>query len=941
MTESKISRKSIKEDRIAICPHFGCTHLKKVKPLKLGVFGFQKYPKCLKHRISLVFVDEFIGNFIQAVNACLYDKSSLPPNNLVNEVKDTMPNEVLAFINCWMYSSSIGRGAQVISKYMDGLSRGYLKLLSKKQKKLILYEISTRKKYSLLRLGLKKIADDYSKFLQILREKTQNIPIHEFQQFSDELNKVLKDWLKRNLDDIKQLSSTSKESLLTLKKQYDKILNAGTCSLLLGKSPSIVIKGLTAFELFSAYYEFLKAGLSEELSFKDIQTISDKLIFRNENSLKIPYFKQKVKNHIKNLIDLIECPQHQKELIYPNAIEILENFISRVKNNEFTIPKNANMEKIAATIIYTVALSNENMPKITRKGISRLTSVEVKSSSDISKYYNKYFEQLYPRIDLRFSSYPGFNRIRNVISAYIFTNIKDREVVTSKLVEGTIKNITMNINLPKNLSQDEIDVLQTMINQYKNTFFKFLSDMVEVVKQLINSSKAHKEIGAHITIKYITDLLLKEKNVNLLQSPRKFYYNVIEIYDYLREKFSDFFPIRLNSQQLYDDERKYGQEDYEKIVGNKLKIYVIKKIYNGKYFKTGKLKCPECLKEGFLFNTDITRLDALEFHHNSNKKETQFTAGALYNLFTKKQSNPNVLGEIVRIMELEDVKLICRNHHHILHDRYFNYFSYLITWEDIFSLPVELIHILIRISVDNYSVTKNWTKIDKKRARRNIVNYMKKRFIIEEFFGKYCPTCREFQTTKHLPAFHFNHADDRTKRVSASDVYSQYSCSQIVTILEGERGGYLCSNCHSVIHYKKLHLLDEIYENKELVRKICKDVDCVKKNFTHIHSNKLKVNEPLKKEFRSTGRIEKYLTAIDEISKKGDEVTISRLSRYMGIKAPSISNYFYRSKDIIKRYITVKSGTKNKPTKYFLSEMGKDALSLINHFREYFKSILL
>lgn len=135
--------------------------------------------------------------------------------------------------------------------------------------------------------------------------------------------------------------------------------------------------------------------------------------------------------------------------------------------------------------------------------------------------------------------------------------------------------------------------------------------------------------------------------------------------------------------------------------------------------------------------------------------------------------------------------------------------------------------------------------------------------------------------------------------------------------------------------------MDEIYENKELVRKICEDVDCVKKNFTHIHSNKLKVNEPLKKEFRSTGRIEKYLTAIDEISKKGDEVTISRLSRYMGIKVLSISNYFYRSKDIIKRYITVKSGTKNKPTKYFLSEMGKDALSLINHFREYFKSILL
>ena len=110
------------------------------------------------------------------------------------------------------------------------------------------------------------------------------------------------------------------------------------------------------------------------------------------------------------MINLIECTQHQKELIYSIAIEILENFISRAKNNEFTIPKNANTEKIAATIVYTVALSNENMPKITRKGISNLTSVEIKSSSDISSYYKKYFEHLYPRTEFRFSSYPGFHQ---------------------------------------------------------------------------------------------------------------------------------------------------------------------------------------------------------------------------------------------------------------------------------------------------------------------------------------------------------------------------------------------------------------------------------------------------------------------------------------------------------------------------------------------------
>ena len=937
MIESKVSRKSLKEERIAICPHFGCKHLKKVKPLKLGFLGFQKYPKCSKHKISLVFVDEFIGNFIQAVNACLYDKSSLPPKNLIYKIQGELPNEALTFINSWMYSNSIGRGAQVISKYMDGLSRGYMKLLSKKQRKLVLYDINTKNDSRMLKLGLKKIADEYSKFLQILREKTEIFSVHQYQPFSDELISVLKEWLKEHLKDIKQLNKNYNESHLSIKMHYDKLLHAGTCSLLLGKSPSIVIKGISAFELFSAYYEFLEAGLIEELNIKDVQSILDKLIVRNEKPLIIPNFKQKVTNHLKKLINLIECTQHQNELIYSISMEILENFISRAKNNEFTIPKNANMEKIAATIIYTVALSNENMPTITRKGIAKLTSVEIKSTSDISSYYKKYFEHLYPRIEFRISSYPGFNRIRNIISTYIFTIIKDKEVLTSVVVDRIRDNIIMNIDLPKELSYKDFDVLRTMLDKYYINFSKFLSDLVEVVKHLINSSRVHKKIRANLIIKFIVEFLLEEKDVNFLQTPKNFYYNVLEIYDYLRDKFADFFPIRINSQALFDGGREYRQEDYEKIVGNKIKIYILKNIYNGSYFKAGKLKCPECLKENFTLNTDITRLDALEFHHDSDKKETQFSAGELYNLFTKNRSDPNVLEEIVRILELEDVKLTCRNHHHIIHDRYFNYFSYLITWEELFSLPADLIHILIRISVENFALTKNWAIIDKKRARRNIVKYMKKRFIIEHFFGNYCPTCMEFQTKKHLPAFHFNHADDRIKNINASDLYNQYSCSEIVAILERERGGYLCSNCHSVIHYKKLHLLDEIYEDKKLERKIKEDFNAINRNFSLIHNNKSMVEEPFKKDTKSTGSIERYLTAINEISKKGDDVTIHKLARFMGVSAPSISNYFYRRKDVITRYITTISGTKSSPTIYYLNTTGKEAISIINHFKDYYR----
>ena len=110
-----VTRKTVEEDRIAICPHFGCKHIEKVKPLKLGFLGRRKYPKCSKHKISLVFVDEFIGNFIKAIEACLYDISSLPPKSLITLIKAEAPSNLKSFLNGWIYCNPIGRGGQIVS----------------------------------------------------------------------------------------------------------------------------------------------------------------------------------------------------------------------------------------------------------------------------------------------------------------------------------------------------------------------------------------------------------------------------------------------------------------------------------------------------------------------------------------------------------------------------------------------------------------------------------------------------------------------------------------------------------------------------------------------------------------------------------------------------------------------------------------------------------
>lgn len=278
----EVNRKNVKKDRIAICPKFGCKYLEKIKPLKFGVFGFRKYPKCPLHELSLVFIDEFIENFIQAVNACLFDISGLPPKTLLKSIMEKTPNEIMNVIKGWIFCNPIGRGAQIVSEYMDGLSRSYIKLLNRKQRKSVQDQETSKKRYNSLRAGLNKVAEEYSNFLQKIRTKSELIDDRECLNLKKSTREVLNLWLKEHLNEIR---SSQKENSLSLqinqlsmiKIEYDKILHAGTCSLLLGKSPAIVIKGLSAFELFSAYHSFLKADLCREMKVNDLEILIAKI----------------------------------------------------------------------------------------------------------------------------------------------------------------------------------------------------------------------------------------------------------------------------------------------------------------------------------------------------------------------------------------------------------------------------------------------------------------------------------------------------------------------------------------------------------------------------------------------------------------------------------------------------------------------------------------
>jgi hypothetical protein len=278
---SNTSRKTVEEDRIAICPRFGCESIKRVKPLKFGFFGFEKYPKCKNHHVPLVYIDERIGDFVDGALACLFDKAGLPPKDLLECVKLKHPKEITSFVQGWIYCITIGRGISIVSQYLDTISNAYLKNLTKKQVKALKKNNNFKKKslYQSIRNGMTEISHQYTRLLKQIRAHSEIIQEHKnLKPLSNKLRKDLDDWQKSILILFEQRDSSENLNVLSLtstKIHYDQILNVCTCRCLLGLNPEISKKKvkLTAFGRFSAYFNFYIEGITKKFTKLDIENI--------------------------------------------------------------------------------------------------------------------------------------------------------------------------------------------------------------------------------------------------------------------------------------------------------------------------------------------------------------------------------------------------------------------------------------------------------------------------------------------------------------------------------------------------------------------------------------------------------------------------------------------------------------------------------------------
>lgn len=677
------------------------------------------------------------------------------------------------------------------------------------------------------------------------------------------------------------------------------------------------------------------------------------------SNINVPKFRERVLEHIEEILNSIECTDRQKKIILSKSVEIVDIHISRAKIGDITIQCNTGTKSNAATIIYAVIISNEDMPKVTGDRLSELAGF---SRTLVPTLYRKWYKNLAQRYKFNFQNAPIREAIKT-LSLCFFEFLLEKDIETSDYVLN-LKKVFLGQEggkILELLTEKEIKWFKNMAENYSDTYFKYFSDLFSIIRLLIKSLKMHKIIGADFSAPDFARYLINNENIDLLASERTLISIIGDIFDFLKNtKYSYLFPSRtyskgnskdnINSKQLAINRRS--------IVGSRIKLYLMKNIYKGKYFDSlnNISQCPECLREGFVFNTSAPVIKAREFHHQKEElKEFSYTGTNLFKLFNENRGNPYFLQSLVNKAEIERVEIFCRCHHTLLKDSYFYIFKKLICWEnipsdfpqDIFDLPAEIIYALIWICVDSYYDSKciirnNQTKTD---IRREIIQFIKKKYIIDIIYDGTCPICKEFNTNDHLLTFTFNHLHmlnnlkPETRKIEQkmreTNLY-KLSCSEIVKELKRQIGGFICANCHMFFHTDIL-FVDKIFDDQNISKIVKEGIEKVHNKFNeNLIKSTEAIRDILKLNFRMKRSFIDYFFAFSDILKENKVIHKNNIMDKLGVSSSAVMNFFSKRRSILEKYGCIITGGSRNPTEYHLDNYGIAILKLMQYFRDYY-----
>ena len=154
-----------------------------------------------------------------------------------------------------------------------------------------------------------------------------------------------------------------------------------------------------------------------------------------------------------------------------------------------------------------------------------------------------------------------------------------------------------------------------------------------------------------------------------------------------------------------------------------------------------------------------------------------------------------------------------------------------------------------------------------------------------------------------------------------------------------QKGGYLCPNCHRVIH-KDMSIIDWIYDEPDMLKKILEDnKNTIRKHEQNLVYYRESIKNPLKPQRDRHETFMEYLIALYEISRsrrKQEGVTRKEIKIYLGLGTTRRGIYVFENREVTRQYLKIVDG---RPIKYYITEEGKRIVRLIYYFRDYYKNL--
>ncbi|KKN45925.1 hypothetical protein LCGC14_0678260 [marine sediment metagenome] len=407
--------------------------------------------------------------------------------------------------------------------------------------------------------------------------------------------------------------------------------------------------------------------------------------------------------------------------------------------------------------------------------------------------------------DKNIRSFPQMSRL--IIAQYIYNSLEQNQkpnVILMALLCNfdAISKEKILSQIPKKEFSQLIKKLDS--NKYFAPLQLYFEELIYLVLKLKLKNDSHLPLDNTFLAKHFVKEILKERTISSYNE-RGLYRIVMELVDFFSEKIPNFKITRKkvenNPQLQIKKDRIRTRLFYYKTQINLLSLFL-----GG----TDKIQCDnfnEC-------SIKFPFLPALDLHHMNEELKT-IDPSRLFSSSDYEKS--------LKILREEGVRPLCSNHHLMLHaDIFLEYESFIFS-KNIFNLSTKDLANSITSLLEDlpYSLSiKN---------RQKLLKWIKKRYIIENFYGDVCIGCGK-TSIKLLPAFDFHHRTLQEGDKLSWRNLSGWSIPRIEKTIKEQDIVAICSNCHSLIHSEAfIHLADLILGEKK-AEQLRNEIDRINKN---------------------------------------------------------------------------------------------------------------